>query len=217
MRRLRVVLAVAVLVGCEGSTAGNGSAQRNDGVAVASDAGGKELTAADALCGGDSVTLGDGSRTCGWFRDAELIGELITPQADTFLLVSGWNCTDCDAEQEIILRKRGVGRSAWRETSAGDFSVPGIVTDYQDESVVVADTRLFWGVCSDAAAPVVIQVDSLRKVGADSVWLVVAQPSGDSVAGRDAVEPRSTLTGILARVAGGDCHEVPRRNRSSTP
>ncbi len=217
MRRSIVLIGLSLVVACKGSRREEDQLQQNDGIELASRRGEKNAVAKVSPCAGDSLTLASGARTCGWLRDAELIATLVVSPIDTFLLVSGWGCSDCDAEQEFVLRKLGDGRSAWRESRAGDFVAPGTSTDYEDDSRVVSKTRLYWGLCLDDIGPTVVQIDSLHQVGLDSVWLVIARPTRDSIRRHEEAAPSAVLSSIKARLAGDMCHEVPPRSGSSRP
>jgi hypothetical protein len=146
-----------------------------------------------------------------------LLGQILASPADTFLLVSGWGCTDCDAMQQIVLRRLGDGPLEWGGSQSGDFDMPGVETDYEDSTRIIAHTRLFWGRCLSSEPASVVQLDSLKPVGADSVWVKVAEPTADSIRTREGVRPAAIGRDLVAAVSRGECHEIVPRNRLSSP
>lgn len=184
---------------------------RSEGIATVAP---KYPTVADSSCHGDSLALASGKRACAWLAEAQLLGEWSPIPADTFLIVLGRGCTDCDALEQVIVRRIGDPPLDWSHGPIpGDFTVPGDIHKADSASVIVARMRLYWGVCADDIGAGVVQVDIADRAREDSLLLLVGRLAVRRVVTDTLVRDRGVLERIATHVAQGRCHEIPRRDR----
>jgi hypothetical protein len=173
--------------------------------------------AVERTCFGDSLLVSSGTKACAWLDEAELLGELVGATTDTFLLVLGRGCTDCDAIPQVLLRRIGAPQLRWSAPIPGDFVPPGDISSSDDSSRIVARIRLFFGECVVEPGPEVVQVDLAAPSVGDSLMITVGRLTVPEVTTDSLRVPRSVLSQIDQQVTRGACHEVPRRNRQQEP
>lgn len=153
----------------------------------------------------------------GWMHSAELLGEFAASPGDTFLVVAGSECTDCDAQTMVFVRALRAGPIARDSLGTAMFAYPGRVTDLFDSTVVVADTRLYWGACLSGRRPGLVQFvlpDSATQPG--RVTVNVAEAAGGVVRESQFGWPLDSLF-ALRRVLRSGCTELAPRDRASEP
>jgi hypothetical protein len=152
------------------------------------------------------VTFADSTTLEVPIRGAELLGELPVPGRASWLLLSGTECSECDANVTVWVFRATPGRI---ERVQLGFAFPGEMIEAGIESLPYFRSRLFLGQCledaNDAAVWLeeVLQPDSART---RRVRVLVATPTLS-----DRVLPwtEDTESRLLARVAAGRCREVP--------
>jgi len=152
------------------------------------------------------VTFADSTTLEVPIRGAELLFELPVPGRASWLLLTGTECSECDANFAVWVFRGVPGRVA--KVQLG-FAYPGEMIEAGLESAPYFRSRLFLGKCLDDTRDAavwleeVLQPDSAR---ARRVRVLEATPTLD-----DRVLPwtADTEARVLARVAGGGCREVP--------
>ena len=129
-----------------------------------------------------------------------------------FLLLSGFDCDDCDAPRAVYVLRAWRGTPGDQQPERPSFAYPGSVRD--DENQVVASSRLFYGRCfGDSTLGVITfaHVKHLSGTWTDSSY--VLRLERDTFVSSSAAYTRADLTLVRNRVKRGLCTELPSDKR----
>ena len=160
--------------------------------------------------GGDTLAPG--------LHQLHYLGRLDVPGGSSFFVVRGIECGDCGASPTILIRSPSAGKAVIRTDLAGWYPYPGRIHDYPDTTVVLSESRLFWGQCVASTLRGVVRYTTeyldgrpVRTLVRETVVL------RDSLVDTDPVENSTFIEVTLDRVLSGRCHEVPPRHRPRDP
>ncbi|HEX6590063.1 MAG TPA: hypothetical protein VF039_13745 [Longimicrobiales bacterium] len=135
-------------------------------------------------------------------RDREVIAELRTADGKPWLLVSGWDCSECDAPKTLFVQ-------AVDDTTVvlGAYYFPGIYIEPGIDEAPNARVRAFFGACLDEPGDEVVWLVEQESAGSTTWerWAFVARPpevESDTLPAWDA-----RLEGRLESSSG--CSELP--------
>jgi hypothetical protein len=148
------------------------------------------------------------------------LGRLDETGGAPVLILGGVECGACDAPPSVLLRAPAEGRVRAFNQTLGWFPYPGRIRNYPDTTVIVRETRLFWGRCAEDAEPGVVEYgaelaggrkvrESVRSIQIRGGALVEDDPGSAGV--------QRMLEETLELVAKGACREVPARDRYVDP
>lgn len=158
------------------------------------------------------------------FFGVEYIG-VLDSENSPFVLVSGFECNDCDANRSVLVRsvKADPLPNVYSGPIPGHFAYPGRVTHY-DTGALLTDTRLFYGRCMQGSGPVIVQFATewtfareSDTAGVREEVVNIAEVAGDSLIARVAFPTRAALETTLALVAARQCHEIIPKPQLSEP
>jgi hypothetical protein len=161
----------------------------------------------------------DGSEYVSGFRNIEFIGSIPAETKAPFLIIAGNECADCDAPPSVLLRSPSDGPVRDFSSLAGWHPYPGRVIAYNEDSVVVAHSRLFWGQCMPERPPGLIEyrTDYGRNGLEPRREVRITEVEADSLLEwrRDANVRllATTLVQVQARV----CTEIAQRDMPAPP
>ncbi len=205
-----------------------GSARALTGIAVALLATGAACNRADSPSsyGGTPIIVGDtllrfpdGSEYVSGFRNVEYIGTIPAVTKAPFIIIAGHECRDCDAPPSVLARSPSDGPVRDLSGLAGWHPYPGRVIDYNDDSAVVAHSRLFWGNCLPERPPGLIEFRSeFAGDGSEPAREVrISEIDGDSLIGWRRLATTRLLATTLVQVQAKECSEVPQRDIPAPP
>jgi hypothetical protein len=161
-----------------------------------------------------------GARYVSGFRYIRYHGRLPAATKAPFVVLSGIECSACDANPSILVRSPSDGPVRPGIRFPGHFPYPGVFTQYDpdQEGRVLARWRLFIGDCLPGVRAGVAQFATEYAAGGGSSRHVrVAEVVGDSLVERELAAPLPTPDSALARVRAGVCREVPGDTLQSEP
>jgi hypothetical protein len=153
------------------------------------------------------LVLRDGRRWAPWLHHLRYHGHLPGPEAGYFV-ISGFECTDCDAPREIYLLPL-MAQDVARDTAYLRFYYPGTVGS-EDEPEGFIRSRTFVGAClagSDSSLVIAESVLGRGKQWTDSTLIVRILHGKATIttqAGRVTTEAV-----VRRRVRNGHCREIP--------
>jgi hypothetical protein len=159
---------------------------------------------------GDTVVPG--------LRQMHYLGRFDVPGGSSFFVVGGVECADCDASPTVLIRSPTAGKAVIRSELAGWYPYPGRIYDYPDTTVVLSDSRLFWGQCIASTLRGVVRY-STEYLDGRPVRTLVRETvvMRDSLIDLDPVDNPTFIEVTRERVFAGRCHEVPPRHRPRDP
>jgi hypothetical protein len=148
----------------------------------------------------------------------EYLGRVEGEGGTAFLVVGGVECSYCDAPPSVLVRSPAAGRVRTFRGTPGLFPYPGRIRSWPDTTVLVRETRVFWGRCAYEGPPIVVE---------HSTDYAGNQPMRHTISGvildRDSVRAAVGETHlpqiweVVDRVNARRCHEVPPRHRFVDP
>ena len=144
-------------------------------------------------------------------HSARLLFALPAPRGPDWLLVSGVECSQCDAP-EVVWIFRGVPGVLQRHSFA--YLFPGALTEGGDDETPYFRSRLFVGACADDGGPAAVWLEeTLQPDSARSrvTRILRGTPTlyDTTLAWTDATERQLAL-----RVQSGRCREITPRDQS---
>lgn len=171
------------------------------------------------LVGDTLLRFPDGSEYVSGFRHVEFVGAIPAERKAPFIIIAGNECDACDAPPSVLMRSPSDGRVRDLSHVPGWHPYPGRVIAYNEDSVVVSQSRLFWGRCVPERPPGIVEFRTdFARDGAEPLREVhITEIEADSLLEwrRDATVRllATTLVQVQARV----CAEVPPRDMPAPP
>lgn len=151
-----------------------------------------------------------------------LIGELVQPGRAPVYLFSGYECTDCDADIELLVSKASDAPLDFKRKDARRFVFPGRYSSYDDPKRLISETRAFYGSCIEGKSDVVIWVGARY-----ARWNEKGEETRGKWDIREFIEPFENYElkqlSASAKVDASKmktrkgCREIPGRDRLSPP
>ena len=168
---------------------------------------------------GDTLRFPDGSTYVPGFTNVEYIGSIPAASRAPFIIIAGHECDDCDAPPSVLMRSPSDGPVRSLSGLAGWHPYPGRVIAYNEDSAVIAHSRLFWGLCLPERPPGLIEFRTeYSAVGAEPYRQVqITEIDGDSLIGSRRVATTRLLATTLVQVQAKECAEIPQRDIPAPP
>ena len=171
------------------------------------------------VIGDTALRFADGSEYVSGFHGVEYIGTIPAERKAPFIIVSGHECADCDAPPSVLVRSPSDGTVRTFAGLQGWHPYPGRVIAYNEDSVVLSHSRLFWGRCLPERPQGLIEyrTDFARNGGEPERAVLITEIESDSL-----VELRRGATTRLraatqVQVQARECAEIPQRDIPAPP
>ncbi len=193
---------------------------------VAGAAGGCDRLPGRASYAGVPEVIGDtllrfpgGSEYVSGFRAVEYIGTIAGEQTAPFIIVAGHECADCDAPPSVLVRSASDGPVREFAGLRGWHPYPGRVIAYNEDSVIISHSRLFWGRCIPERPHGLVEfrTDFARNGGEPDRAVLITEIDGDSLVEWRRLATARLLATALVQVQAKECAEIPQRDIPAPP
>jgi len=162
------------------------------------------------------LVLPNGSQFKTTLYHLKLVGELPRSGKSPYYILSGFGCTECDANRSIYVHSPSDGPMKG-EGEQRRFLYPGRESDVENHRVVY-ESRAFFGNCVAMYPNAVIWFE--RFVGDAGRWhtrVVVAEAKSDNLVIESVQTNSPKIEEAVNSVGRGQCTEIPGINRLSEP
>ena len=183
------------------------------------------MSAASAYVGVPEV-IGDtalhwpnGAEFVSGFRGVEYIGAIPAERKAPFIIVAGHECADCDAPPSVLVRSPSDGPVRTFTGLRGWHPYPGRVIAYNEDSVVVSHSRLFWGRCLPERPQGLVEfrTEFARNGGEPERSVLITEIDADTLVEWRRVATTRLLATTLVQVQSKECTEIPQRDIPAPP
>ena len=144
-------------------------------------------------------------------REAKLLLELPVPGRASWLLLSGVECTECDANMALWPFRAVPGRQTPLPLG---FAYPGEMTEAGLENTPYFRSRLFLGQCVDARTVSAVWLEEVLQPDSARTRRVRILEASPTLADRVLPWTGAFEARVFAHVAAGRCREVPPLDQS---
>ena len=172
-----------------------------------------------AVVGDTLLRFPDGSEYISGFRNVEYIGSIPAEKKAPFLIIAGHECANCDAPPSVLVRSPSDGPVRDFSSLAGWHPYPGRVIAYNEDSVVISHSRLFWGRCIPERPPGLIEyrTDYGRNGLEPRREVRITEVEGDSLLEWRRDANVRLLATTLVQVQSRVCAEIAQRDMPAPP
>ena len=227
---LRAILVVTMALACSANERGDTPRLATDSVQVpsrrprvspsapADSAVFRSVTRVDSLPyggelgdAGSLVIFSDSTTLQVPIREAKLLLELPVPGRASWLLLSGVECTECDANMALWPFRAVPGRQTPLPLG---FAYPGEMTEAGLENTPYFRSRLFLGQCVDARTVSAVWLEEVLQPDSARTRRVRILEASPTLADRVLPWTGAFEARVFAHVAAGRCREVPPLDQS---
>jgi len=169
--------------------------------------------------GDTALRFPDGSVYVSGFHGVAYIGSIAGERKAPFIIIAGHECANCDAPPSVLVRSPSDGPVRDFTGLPGWHPYPGRVIAYNEDSVVVSHSRLFWGHCLPERPKGLIEyrTDFARNGGEPERAVNITEIDGDSLVEWRRVATTRLLATTLVQVQAKECAEIPQRDIPAPP
>ena len=171
------------------------------------------------VIGDTALRWPNGAEYVSGFRGVEYIGAIPAERKAPFVIVAGHECADCDAPPSVLVRSPSDGPVRTFTGLRGWHPYPGRVIAYNEDSVVVSHSRLFWGRCLPERPQGLVEfrTDFARNGGEPERSVLITEIDSDSLVEWRRVATTRLLATTLVQVQSKECAEIPQRDIPAPP
>jgi len=173
----------------------------------------KTVTSRDGL---GSIVLPNGSRFQTTLYRLKVVGELSSTSKSPYFVLSGFGCSECDANRSIYIHSPSDGPMKG-EAEQQRFLYPGRESDAFTHRVIYK-SRAFLGDCVAMYPNAVVWFERFAtKEGQWHSRVVVAEVKSDNLAVQNIETNLPKIQEAVTATTKGQCKEIPGINRLSEP